>query len=124
MSGQYFIDLSRKYGSDIISIRVCSGLMVVLNSHDQIKDAFIRRTDLTDRNEISVFNLIDRKDEGETRKRGMIERARSVVAYAGAARRRAYLATVLVRPPSGHRSGRRQACHAYILQLGLHLTQA
>ena len=32
-------------------------------------------------------------------------------AYAGAARRRVHLATVLLRPPSGHRSGRRQARH-------------
>ena len=30
-------------------------------------------------------------------------------AYAGAARRRVHLATVLLRPPSGHRPGRRQA---------------
>ena len=30
-------------------------------------------------------------------------------AYAGAARRGVHLATVLLRPPSGHRSGRRQA---------------
>ena len=37
-------------------------------------------------------------------------------AYAGAARRRVHLATVLPRPPSGHRPGRRQARHARILQ--------
>ena len=30
-------------------------------------------------------------------------------AYAGAARRRVHLATVLPQPPSGHRPGRRQA---------------
>ena len=36
--------------------------------------------------------------------------------YAGAARRRVHLATVLLRPPSGHRPGRRQA---HILQIGL-----
>ena len=41
--------------------------------------------------------------------------------YAGAARRRVHLATVLPRPPSGHRPGRRQARHARILQIGLHL---
>ena len=41
-------------------------------------------------------------------------------AYAGAARRRVHLAPVLVRPPSGHRPGRRQARHARILQIGLH----
>ena len=74
ISGQYFIDLSRKYGSDIISIRVCSGLMVVLNSYDQIKDAFARRTDLTDRNEFSVFNLVDRDNDGKTRDEHVIER--------------------------------------------------
>ena len=44
-------------------------------------------------------------------------------AYAGAARRRVHLATVLLRPPSGHRPGRRQARHAHILQIELHLTQ-
>ena len=44
-------------------------------------------------------------------------------AYAGAARRRVHLVTVLPRPPSGHRPGRRQARHAHIIQLGLHLTQ-
>ena len=44
-------------------------------------------------------------------------------AYAGAARRRVHLATVLLRPPSGNRAGRRQARHARILQIGLHLTQ-
>ena len=44
-------------------------------------------------------------------------------AYAGAARHRVHLATVLLRPPSGHRPGRRQARHAHILQIGLHLTQ-
>ena len=37
---------------------------------------------------------------------------------AGAARRRIHLATVLLRPPSGHRPGRRQARHAHILQIG------
>ena len=44
-------------------------------------------------------------------------------AYAGAARRRVHLAAVLLRPPSGHRPGRRQARHARILQIGLDLTQ-
>ena len=44
-------------------------------------------------------------------------------AYAGAARRRVHLATVLIRPPSGHRQDRRQARHADILKIGLHLTQ-
>ena len=44
-------------------------------------------------------------------------------AYAGAARRRVHLVTVLLRPPSGHRSGRRQSHYASILQIGLHLTQ-
>ena len=44
-------------------------------------------------------------------------------AYAGAARRRIHLVTVL-RPPSGHRPGRRQACHAHILQIGLRLAIA
>ena len=44
-------------------------------------------------------------------------------AYAGAARRRVHLATVLFGPPSGHRPGRRQARQAHILQIGLHLTQ-
>ena len=43
--------------------------------------------------------------------------------YVGAARRRVHLATVLLGPPSGHRPGRRQARHARILQIGLHLTQ-
>ena len=46
-----------------------------------------------------------------------------VGAYAGAARRRVHLATVLLRPPCGHRPGRRQARHARILQIGLHPTQ-
>ena len=41
----------------------------------------------------------------------------------GAARRRVHLATVLLRPPSGHRPGRRQARYAYIFQIGLHLMQ-
>ena len=44
-------------------------------------------------------------------------------AYAGAARRRVHLATVLLKPPSGHRPGRRQARHARLLRIGLHLTQ-
>ena len=44
--------------------------------------------------------------------------------YAGAARRRIQLVTVLLRPPSGHRPGRRQARHARILQIGLRLTIA
>ena len=44
-------------------------------------------------------------------------------AYAETARRRDRLATVLLRPPSGHRPGRRQARHARILLIGLHLTQ-
>ena len=45
-------------------------------------------------------------------------------AYAGAARRRVQLATVLLRPSSGHRPGRRQARHAHILQIGLRLATA
>ena len=44
-------------------------------------------------------------------------------ANVGAARRRVPLATVLLRPPSGHHPGRRQARHARILQMGVHLTQ-
>ena len=36
-------------------------------------------------------------------------------AYAGAERRHVHLATVLLRPPSGHRPGRRQARQARIL---------
>ena len=43
--------------------------------------------------------------------------------YAEGARRRVHLATVLPRPPSGHRPDERQARHACILQIGLHLTQ-
>ena len=74
MSAQYFIDLGRKYGSDIISIRVCSGLMVVLNSHDQIKNAFARRTDLTDRKELSVSNLVGSGNEGKTKEKEVIWR--------------------------------------------------
>ena len=42
-------------------------------------------------------------------------------AYAGAARRRVHLVTVLLRPTSGHRPGRRQA---RILQIGLRLAIA
>ena len=42
-------------------------------------------------------------------------------AYAGAGRRRVHLAAVLLRPPSGHRPGRRQARHVCILQIGLRL---
>ena len=43
-------------------------------------------------------------------------------AYTGAARRRVHLSSVLLRPPSGHRPGRRQARHARMFQIGLHLT--
>ena len=46
-----------------------------------------------------------------------------VGADAGAARCRVHLATALLRPPSFHRPDRHQAHHAYILQIGLHLTQ-
>ena len=45
-------------------------------------------------------------------------------AYAKAARRRVHLATVLLRPPSGHRPGRRQARHARIFHIGLRLVIA
>ena len=45
-------------------------------------------------------------------------------AYAGAARRRVHLVTVLLRPPSGHRPGRRQARHVHIFQIGLRLAIA
>ena len=44
-----------------------------------------------------------------------------VGAYAGAARRRIHLVTVLFRPPSGHRPDRRQTRHDRILQIGLRL---
>ena len=44
-------------------------------------------------------------------------------AHAGAARRRIHLAAVLLRLPSGHRPGRRQARHVRILQIGLQLTR-
>ena len=59
------------------------------------------------------------------RKYGLVSnKVRSGVGtYAGAARRRVYLATVIPRPPSGHRTGRRQARHARILQIGFRLTQ-
>ena len=42
-------------------------------------------------------------------------------AYAEGARRRVHIVTVLLRPPSGDRSGRRQARHVHILQIGLRL---
>ena len=42
-------------------------------------------------------------------------------AYAGTARRRVHVATVLLRPPSGHRPGKRQARHVRFLQIGLRL---
>ena len=45
-------------------------------------------------------------------------------AYAGAARRRVHLVTVLLRLPSGHSPDRRQARHACILQIGLRLAIA
>ena len=45
----------------------------------------------------------------------------AMVAYVVAARRRVHLVTVLLRPPSGHRPGRRQARHVHILQIGLRL---
>ena len=45
-------------------------------------------------------------------------------AYGGAAHRRVHLATVLLRPPSGHRSDRRQARHVHMLQIGLRLAIA
>ena len=44
--------------------------------------------------------------------------------YAGAARRRVHLVTVLLRPPSGHRPDRRQARHVHIHQIGLRLAIA
>ena len=47
-----------------------------------------------------------------------------MAAYGGAARRRVHLATVLLRPPSGQRPGRRQARHTHILQIGLRLAIA
>ena len=43
--------------------------------------------------------------------------------YAGAMRRRVHLVTVLLRPSSGCRQGRRQARRARIPQTGIHLTQ-
>ena len=53
-----------------------------------------------------------------------IEQVRSGTgAHSGAARRRVHLAPVLLRPLSVYRPGRRQARHARILQIGLHLTQ-
>ena len=44
-------------------------------------------------------------------------------AYAGAARRRIHLATLLHRAAFGHRSGRRRARRVHILPIGLRLTQ-
>ena len=53
-----------------------------------------------------------------------IEQVRSGTgAHSGAARRRVHLAPVLLRLPSCHRPGKRQARHARILQIGLHLPQ-
>ena len=56
-------------------------------------------------------------------KTGQVDRS-GMGTYAGAARRRVYLTTVLLRPPSGHRPGRHQARHAHILQIGLRLAIA
>ena len=44
-----------------------------------------------------------------------------MAAYAGAARRRVHLVTVLLGPLSGHRPGRRQARHVHIIQISLRL---
>ena len=56
---------------------------------------------------------------------GAVPLFRSVMnAWAGAARRRVHLATVLPRPPSGQRLGSRWARHAHVPQMGLHLTQS
>ena len=54
----------------------------------------------------------------------MIQVRSGVWAYAGAARRRIHFGMVLLRPPSGHRQNGRQARHARILQIGLHLVIA
>ena len=43
--------------------------------------------------------------------------------YAATARCRVHLATVFLRPPSGHRPGRHQARHARISQIELHLSE-
>ena len=54
-----------------------------------------------------------------------IDQVRSGVGtYAGAARRRVNLATVLLCPPSGHRTGRRQVRHARVLRLAIALADA
>ena len=45
-------------------------------------------------------------------------------AYAGEARRRVHLVTVLLWPSSGYRLGGRQARHADILQIGLGVAMA
>ena len=55
----------------------------------------------------------------------IIHQGRSGVGtYAGAARHRVHLATLLLRPPSGHRPDRRLARLVHILQIRLYLTQA
>ena len=54
-----------------------------------------------------------------SQKRYQVRSGSGTGAYAGAARRRVHLATVLLWPPSGHRPGRRQFSHA--LQIGLRL---
>ena len=48
----------------------------------------------------------------------------SVDGFPSRVSRRVHLTTVLLRPPSGHRPGRRQTHHTHILQIGLRLAIA
>ena len=73
-----------------------------------IAESFVRVSRLTDVNTFS-FTIQVRSGLG---------------AYAGAARRCVHIATILLRPPSSHRPGRRQARHTHILQIGLRLAIA
>ena len=104
--GGYAIKLS-------MSKRLPNALSVMApRVRDALRALFCRRDDKY------IIGLIHSMMPPETRIHISLHSRSGMGAYAGAARRRVHIATVFLRPPSGHRPGRRQAHHAHILQAG------
>ena len=95
--------------------------MGYLNSACELKKSVLLLFSL--RNYRSISETLEQGKPGRPGREESGQIRSGMGAYAGAARRRVHLATVLLCPPSGHRPGRRQARHARIRQIGLNLTQ-
>ena len=56
VTAQHYARQPAKYRTDILSQRVVNELVVILNTHQLIKEAFVKRSEFADGLEVNLFN--------------------------------------------------------------------